>query len=193
MSLLQYIFAVPVFAYIDESYDLAKGYYVLCATLVDGTETERIREQTRCLSIGSGKIHWHSEGPGRRRLLTDAVTAMDIAHIAVIGRAARREERARRKCLEVLLPELDRCEVSSAVLESRQRRKDKLDHALVGACRSKRLISQRLQVLFSPGAAEPLLWLPDIVGGAIHLAETGYSEYVKLIGEKLRVVEIDAS
>ncbi|TNC23062.1 hypothetical protein [Amycolatopsis alkalitolerans] len=184
---------MPVSAYVDESYDLTEGYYLLCATLVDGSLAERIREWTRSLAIGSGKIHWHSEGADRRRILAKAVAAMDVTHVVVIGRPARREERARRKCLEVLLHELDRTGVSTASLESRQRGKDKLDHALVGACRYKRLISHRLQVQFIPGAAEPLLWLPDIVAGALHMAENGYHDHAKQIAEKIHRFETDLS
>jgi hypothetical protein len=185
---------VIVSAYINESYDLRQGFYILCATLVDSAKCDRIRALTRSLAIGSGKIHWHSEGPKRRWLLALAVAAFDIEHIAVIGRSSRlREERARRKCLETLLVELDRRAVNAALLESRQRGKDKLDTGLVGACRNKRLISQRLQVLFSPGAAEPLLWLPDIVSGALHLAEHGKPEHADQLAPSLTKLEIDAS
>jgi hypothetical protein len=173
---------VSVSAYIDESYDLVTGFYILCATLVDNAAAERVRALARGLSVGSGKIHWHSEGADRRRLLTVAVAAMDVTHVAVIGRATQmREERARRKCLEALLPALERRGVSSALLESRQRGKN------------KGLISRRLQVLFSPGLAEPLLWLPDIVSGTMHLAERGQHDHTGLLAKKLWRLEIDAS
>ncbi|MBB5153473.1 hypothetical protein [Saccharopolyspora phatthalungensis] len=46
-----------VHAYVDESYDLTIGSYILTASIVDLTDAEEIRCTLRELHAGHGKLH----------------------------------------------------------------------------------------------------------------------------------------
>jgi hypothetical protein len=91
-----------------------------------------------------------------------------------VGRGAgRRQERARHKCFEVLLPELEEYGVTRAVFERRGARADRADLGKVAACRIKRLLVGKLSVGFDEPLREPLLWLADAVCGALFAEQAG--------------------
>jgi Protein of unknown function (DUF3800) len=180
-------------AYVDESYDLTNGFYLLCATVVRLGEAEQIRDALRALRYGSRKLHWQSERHPRRLDLAKSIGSFGADHLVVVGRAKRlRAERARRKCMETLLAELDQRQISIVIFEERQGRNNQRDMELVAACRRKRLITQRLGVDFGAAGSEPLLWLPDIACGAIRAAEHGQGAYLELVEHTIQRIDIDA-
>ena len=76
-----------------------------------------------------------------------------------------KQERARRKCLESLLPVLERDGVDRLVMESRNELADRRDVELASALRSRRLVSM-LRIEHARGELDPRLWYPDLVLGA---------------------------
>jgi hypothetical protein len=79
----------------------------------------------------------------------------------------RRQERARRHCLRRLLFELEAAGVGHVWLESRGRHQDPLDLQAVNVLRIQRVIGAGLVVDHTRPLDEPLLWVPDIVAGAV--------------------------
>ena len=82
----------------------------------------------------------------------------------------RKQERARRKCLELLLPLLEAAGVGMLVLESRNEVQNKRDRELVMSARRKHLIT-RIDLSHEPGEGQPMLWVPDQVVGALGAVE----------------------
>lgn len=178
-------------AYADESYDLDLGVYVLTASLIDQTEAEPIRAVLRELRSGHHKVHWYKSSERRRLTLIGMASKVAYFHVTVGGRGTGvSAERARRKCLESLLVELAAMKIDHLMLESRQHRDDLRDQQLVMACRRKRLLPHGLHVGFTPGEAEPLLWLPDTVCGAVLAAERGNPIYLAELGDASHVITI---
>lgn len=185
----------PVFfaAYVDESYDLNIGVYILTASIVDLADAEEARYVLRSLQQGGEKLHWSKEPQQRRNEVTKAVSALGFASVSVIGSGVHvHAERARRKCMEVLLPELEGAGVETVTFEARQARNDKQDRELIAACRRKRLLSSRLHASFLGGESEPLLRLPDIVCGTVLATQRGDDSYLQQFGSTAHLLFIEA-
>ena len=108
-----------------------------------------------------------------------------MAATVVIGTplAKKKQERARRKCLEALLPHLEQMGVTQIVMERRTPSLVGADRRMVIAIRGKRLIGGGLRVETAQPKEEPMLWLPDTVAGAFGAArDAGQPEYLALIG-----------
>jgi hypothetical protein len=182
---------VFVHAYVDESYDLTIGVYILTASIVDFADTGDIRCILHSLQRGGEKLHWSKEPTHRRAEIIKAVCGMATT-VAVLGHSASlRPERARRKCMEALLPELESGGVTNVLFEARQAQHNKHDREMIASCRRKRLLSAKLAVSFVPGVLEPMLWLPDIACGALLAAQRGDLSYSDQLGDKIRLVHID--
>lgn len=99
-------------------------------------------------------------------------------------------ERARRKCLELLLPTLEKeYGVSRLVLESRETSQDDRDLVFVRGLRSRRFISQ-LRVDFAPGFSDARLWIADQALGAIGDAQRGRKDFSSFL-KTLDMRELD--
>ena len=97
--------------------------------------------------------------------------------VIATGVAPRRQERARRKCIERLLAELATRGIANIVFERRHDELDARDRALVAALKRQRSLPAAVRTSWQAAADEPLLWLPDIAAGAAALAETGDATY----------------
>ncbi|MCI2421621.1 hypothetical protein MOQ72_29725 [Saccharopolyspora sp. K220] len=180
-----------VHAYVDESYDLTIGVYILTASMVDLTDAEEIRCALRELHAGPRKLHWYESDARHREYLAKSVGALNVRHVSVVGQGrVLRPERARRKCMELLLTCLESINVGVVALEARQGRNNRHDINLIDACRRKKLIS-RLQANFVGGNDEPLLWLADIACGSVLAAERGVGDYLVQFGNTTRVHRIN--
>ena len=96
-------------AYIDESLRVSHGLYVLAAVIVADTDADHHRARSvPCCYRGQIRLHWRDESSRRRTQLITAMSALRHTGAIVIatGTAPRRQERARRKCIERLLAEL---------------------------------------------------------------------------------------
>jgi hypothetical protein len=184
-------------AYVDESesrQDIDAGTYILCATVIDEEDTTVARERMRGLKPGSRKkLHWHDDNSavGRKRLVGH-VTGIAAEHVVVIrlGSTDARVERRRRLCVERLIYELHALGVSRVVFESRGPG-DKLDLDLLQRLRSKRIVDSSLRFYHLPGPLEPLLWISDIVCGAVTQDRIGNSAMLDPIRDSITFHEIE--
>ncbi len=148
-----------------------------------------MRDEALALRIGGGKLHWHNESAARRAHLVHQLAVIPISSVVVVrtARAVEGAERSRRKCLEGLLVELDRRDVDQAVLEAREPSQNRRDLDLVARLRQRQRLRSKLRVDHAAGPAEPLLWLADIVAGAVrehrmdHLRHPEFASSVTII------------
>ncbi|MEQ7125325.1 hypothetical protein ABN034_12470 [Actinopolymorpha sp. B11F2] len=119
-------------AWADESFAerASAGFYILAATLVPANRRDHVRTIMRALRGNhSGKLHWNDLEPRERKHAAEQVAALDEVHVVVAASPVpvRRQERARRVCLERLIIELHQQGVTTLFMESRgSRRLDSL-------------------------------------------------------------------
>lgn len=160
-------------AYVDESQIGGTGSglpFVLTASFTYGANPDDVRNALRAsLPKGAAKLHWKDADERRRTSWIDLVGGLELIHISVVQRTTIHEspERSRRACMEMLLYELAQMDVTEATFESRGKTDDKNDMKMVFALRNRRVIPAAFRVDHLPGPAEPLLWVPDIVNGAV--------------------------
>ena len=116
---------------------------------------------------GTIKLHW--------RELTDKVRLEAITEIAKIGGqttivaaaplSKKKQERGRRKCLELLLPELERLNVSTLVLESRMLKLNEKDIEMLHALRVQNIVSN-IRIEHAHASEQEQLLVPDQILGA---------------------------
>jgi hypothetical protein len=180
-------------AYVDESLRLdGEGRYVLAAVLVPAARADEVRAVLRStLRRGQRRYHWHDEGPASRLAMTRVVAALGLDAVAVTSTPVdgTRQERARRRCLRVLLWEVQRRGIEHVVLESRQQRNPE-DERMIAYARQAGWVSGALRYDFQRPPDEPLLWLPDVVAGAVvRLLVDADPTYTDLLGG---VIVLDA-
>ena len=167
-------------AYIDESLRVRHGLYVLAAVVVADTEADHHRAALRALLLrGQIRLHWRDESSRRRSQLITAMSALRHTGAIVIATetAPRRQERARRKCIERLLAALASRAIATFVFERRHPDLDAHDRTMIAALRRQRSLPATMRATWQRAADEPLLWLPDIAAGAASLAQTGDHTY----------------
>lgn len=166
----------PFSAYVDESMLLTRGIYLMAAVLVAPHQADRYRADLRGLLFRrQPRLHWRDENDKRRTQIVEAVAALQPVGIVVVGAGLnpKRQERARRKCMECLLWEMGDHHVVDVVFERRDSELDERDHELAIVLKGRHAIPPRLRLSWCSPMLEPLLWLPDIVAGAKALAERG--------------------
>lgn len=156
-------------AFVDESMRDGAGLYLLAAACLEGDAVDEARAAVAQLARSHRRFHWRDEEPADRAKAVGLVSALPALHMVVVAAPLdpRRQERARRYCLRRLLFELDRAGIGPCWMESRGQRQDLRDLQTVNVLRIQRLIRPTLTVGHARPVAEPLLWLPDIVAGAI--------------------------
>ena len=168
-------------AWVDESVLgwtplLGGGLYVLAATVADPTVCEAARESLRHLLLGkSRRLHWTHESRDRRELIAETIAALSVTTTVVIGAPIdhRRQERARRLCMERLVYELEILGVSQLWIESRHDALNRRDQKMIDALRQRGTLSPKTSVGFARPYEEPMLWIPDAVAGAVGGARRG--------------------
>lgn len=181
-------------AYVDESVPdsrLDPGSYVLACALVDDGAGEVVRAGLRALLLpGQRKLHWHGEDRARRRQLVDFVADVPAAHLIVLrAGGTEHSERRRKLCLGLLLPELQSRGVGVVALEARENKQNQSDLRLLSGLRASRRLGPGLRMHHPRGPAEPLLWLPDILAGALSTARQGQGEYFERLEDAVTVLE----
>lgn len=183
------------FAYVDESMRQTPdndGAYLLAAVVCDAVVRDPVREMLRSLRYQrEPRLHWRTEEAPRKTKIAEEIGALALPSTVVIGTplANSKQERARGKCMEALLPHLEGEGVSQVFLEARTPTLVTRDMRMVDACRSKGLITPGIRVDIAQPSEEPLLWLPDAVAGAVGAARDGQPEYLALIGE-VTIIEV---
>lgn len=156
-------------AYVDESMrKLPDGTaYLLGATVFkDGPEAV-ISALLPLKGKRAKKLHWRDMG---RKSQVDALRILGSSSIHTVvvvaeGISVKRQERARKKCLEALLISMERDGIFELVMESRHQKQDKEDVACAGYLRSAGAI-RTIRISHELGRQNPRLWVPDLILGA---------------------------
>lgn len=139
------------------------------------------------------KLHWRDMTLSEKRRSIPVIEALSLPHIVIAATSLDgtvTSERARRKCLELLLPTLEKeYGVSRLVLESRETSQDDRDLVFVRGLRSRRFIS-RLRVDFAPGFSDARLWIADQALGAIGDTQRGRQDFSSFL-KTLDMRELD--
>jgi hypothetical protein len=180
-------------AYVDESMtQRGRRFYVLAAAVVAAQHVAKLEAELRDLRVGrETKLHWRAEDQRRRRRIVSAVAEMPIASIVVVGSAMDREERARRQCMESLLPLLQHAGVRRVWRETRTPTQDRLDREHVAAMVGRKFIPSTFRVASLHPAEHPVLWLPDIIAGAVNAAEHGDHQHLDVLRARVDLVRIE--
>lgn len=126
---------------------------------------------------GAKKLHWRDMGNKSKVEAMGAVAEICAQHTIVMGcrMPKNKQERARRKCLELMLPHLESLGVSRYVLESREGPQDKADVALLLSLRAKGMCRE-IEIEHLKGSNDSRLWVPDQVLGAYGDMRCGVGE-----------------
>ena len=141
-------------AYIDESMRVPHGLYVLAAVIVADHHADHHRAALRAhLYRGQLRLHWRDESSHRRTELIAAMSALPHTGAIVIATSTqpRRQERARRKCIERLLAELASRGITTAVFERRHPELDARDRTMIASLHRQ----QSLPAAFRPPGNRP--------------------------------------
>lgn len=180
-------------AYVDESvcFQASGGIYIVAAAVIADARLREVRETLRLLlrppfaPASATKLHYRDLTAASRRKAAGVVRDAHIDHLVAVGAPLnpRKQERARRHCLERLLMELDAWGAHRVYLESRLKTQNRLDARLIAAAHAKGYISRQLWMDHQLPSTEPLLWIPDIVAGAVGDAHLGSPDTFAILEE----------
>ena len=163
-------------------------FYLLGVCLLESGDDVDLSGLVGLLPSGSKKLHWRDMS---QRLQCESLRVIsNLKPIVLVAAAApianKRQERARRKCLEALLPELELRGVARLVLESRGPASDIRDLELAKYAKGSHSISS-INIAHAAGADEPRLWIADQVIGAMgdYMTHAGNWNYWKAEWEAL--------
>jgi hypothetical protein len=187
---------VVVRAYIDESVrEGAPGLYVLASVAVPEERADDVRAVLRAgLRHRRPRFHWRDEQDSDRQAMAKVAGELQLQSLVAVSTPMdhKRPERARRACLTRLLWELEQRAVRDVLFESRQNR-DRDDRAHIVRAQKAGHCSSTLAYGFEMPLQEPLLWLPDLVAGAVAYARVGRGEQcLALLGDGVTVVDAGA-
>lgn len=154
-------------AYVDESARMAADppAYLMAATIL--ADRGQLVPFEELLPHGARKLHWRDMTDRLRRRSVEAIATTEHLTTVVVASPlnARRQVRARAKCLGRLLPALEELGVSVAVIESMNNTTaDARDVEAAERMRAAGVISS-IRVEHA-GPEEHGLWLPDQMLGA---------------------------
>lgn len=180
-------------AYIDESLrNTAPGLYVLAAVAVSLEQSESVRQLLRDgLRHRRPRFHWTDEEPVDREAMAKTVGGLKLSSVVAIATPMNKHkpERARKVCLTRLLWELQQREVHDILLESRQESRDRVDRAHILHAQKAHHLTSALRYGHALPLEEPLLWLPDLVAGAVSYARAGQEQFLQLLGAGVSIVD----
>ena len=154
-------------AFADESVRVStpSPMYLIAATIIP--ENASLAQLEEMLPRGATKLHWRDLGVKAQRESLARISELKSKSTIVIASPIdpHKQERARRKNLEALLPILEDEEVAKLIMESRFPAADAKDAALYRSMRKKGFIST-IELDFADPAKEHRLWVPDQILGA---------------------------
>jgi RNase H-fold protein (predicted Holliday junction resolvase) len=188
-------------AWVDESMRAPSngrpGMYLMAAVVADPAACDETRDSLRALRLGKAKrLHWRHESEPRQQKIAALVAELDAFSIVVVGVPldSKRQERARRQCMERLVYELDQIGVTAVLLESRHSALNARDKTMAAALYSRAVISSELRVEFALPHEEPMLWVPDAVAGIVNAYRSGGDDALRLIvGSVIREIDVELS
>ncbi|GAA4511103.1 DUF3800 domain-containing protein [Nonomuraea sp. C10] len=184
-------------AFVDESMRRRPdddNIYAMAAITLHATGHHDARLTLESLRLGKNpRLHWRDEPIARQLVIADAISKLPLAAVVAVHiyDTTCRTERARRRCLERLLLELEGAGVTEVVVESRSPSQDHLDLLFVMALRKSRVISKAIMVHWRPSHQEPLLWAADAVVSATTWWIDGHGAGFERLQERVRVVCVD--
>lgn len=185
----------PVFrAFLDESSanrGEAQQEYLVCAALIPDFECDDLRDQLGPLLLpGQVKVHWTDESERRRQEIVARIVELGPINVVISHLDARRRkvERYRRKCLERTYHELIDMQVYDLTLECRTDNQDRDDLAHIVALRGQGM-DRQLRISHRRGGDEPLLWIADVVLGAVNSAHLGQEQHLEALQSTLMIEE----
>lgn len=139
--------------------------YLIAATVLP--DEIRLSGLERILPRGAVKLHWRDLGIRVQREMLRQIAKLETKNTIVVSAPInpRRQERARRKTLEVLLPILEKDGIEKFVMESRFPAADAKDISHFQSMKKKGLI-ESIGIEFADPAMEHRLWIPDQILGA---------------------------
>jgi hypothetical protein len=185
-------------AFIDESgshRSLDPNTYMLAAAIYDSETSLKASAAMQSLLLpGQQKVHWHDEDERRRLKLVNEVAGLEGVGLIVVrnGLPGEKDERRRRLCGERMYYELQQSGVQNAVFESRGPADDRRDRTHLDSLKASKQITGSFRVDHLAGKAEPLLWVPDILCGALSQARTGNEVYLELLRAKVDIISLEA-
>ncbi len=186
---------LPVHAWVDESVLVARGLYLLAAAVgpVVPEALEADRSRLRSLARATGRLHWSSEEERDKMRIATLVGELSLSNMVVTATRldSRRQERARRKCLQMLVHQLVADDVQHVWLESRDRIGNQRDLAMIASLRTTGALPPSIRVDHARPSEEPLLWVADAVAGAVAAAYEGRPQFRGLINHKLHEIVIE--
>lgn len=185
-------------AWVDERMDVGDnndGRYTLAAVIGDDTSCEAIRADLRSLLLRrQPRLHWRDENISRRTKIVDLISRTDVTAVVVVGTPmiASRQERARRVCMERLLPLLQQdYRVGTVILEAQTPSLMRKDHQQVLNLLGKRWITRELSVTDARPLHEPMLWIADAVAGATGAAHQGDPQWLNQLDHLVTQIPIE--
>lgn len=139
--------------------------YLMAATILQvGADTSRLEA---IKPKGAAKLHWRELTDKLRRESLEAVASLDglTVMVACSPLPKKKQERGRRKCMELLLPELETRGVGLLTLESRVLQMDRKDIDMLQALKSKGAVPE-MRLSHAHASDEPRLWVVDQILGA---------------------------
>ncbi|WP_337825255.1 hypothetical protein [Amycolatopsis sp. A1MSW2902] len=187
-------------AFLDESFHehCDAGFYILAAAVLPEERHEVLREAMLALrgTRRGSKLHWYPMDDAEK--LSAAKHVADIAEMQVVTVTApvpvKGQERARALGLQRLVAELHSAGVRLIVAESRQRDLNTRDIQTVQRIRRIALPKGAdIRIEHRLGDAEPLLWISDVVAGAVRARLTGTSRYFASLAECVIELQVDGA
>jgi uncharacterized membrane protein len=183
-------------AWVDESIHVSATVptYVLAAVIADPSGCDPIREGLRTLvRRPRQRIHWRNEEPADRLQAVSLIADAGLDHIVVVASPLnpRKQERARRKCMEQLAFHFTtEPGLAIAYLESRTASLNRADEAMFAALRGSQVIDSSLRFEFALPSLDPMLWAADVVAGAVAASYRDEPAYRQALAPRLRVYDL---
>jgi hypothetical protein len=183
-------------AYLDESFHEGGplGFYVLAAAVL-ATELDQARDAMRALRGGrrTNKLHWNEMDERDRHAAVTVAASLTGTYLVAVGAPVppRGQERARRIVLRRLVGELHAIGVLDITAESRGGVLDRRDVELLRRVRFDLPKGTRVHLDHQRGETEPLLWLADIIAGAVREGRQGRTRYRDVLADRRMVVEVE--
>jgi hypothetical protein len=173
-------------AVVDEA--VGERWYVLVAVVLERERQPELRRLAATMLLPQQRrVHWHDESAARREKLATIVADSGCVAIVVVATPVdnKRQDRARRHSLERLVWELAGLGVAKVVAESRQPVRDRADTRALAGFRRRGSMPPTMTFEHARPLDESLLWLADVVAGAVLADRRGTTGYRKLLSEMI--------